>query len=82
MGWLVLTRRIGRKLVLKTPVGEIAVRLHEIRDGNRARLAIQAPPCVEVWREELLGPDGQPVGRAPRSAGTDHRPATGQEVGG
>jgi carbon storage regulator len=46
---LVLSRKIGESLVI---ANEIVVRVLEVK-GHRVRLGIQAPPDVDVWREEL-----------------------------
>ena len=48
---LVLTRCVGEKVVIN---GNIVVTLCEIVHRNRVRIGIQAPPDVEIVREELL----------------------------
>jgi carbon storage regulator len=47
---LVLTRRIGERIVIDT---SIVVEVLEIQ-GNRVRIGIQAPPGMTILREELL----------------------------
>jgi carbon storage regulator CsrA len=51
---LILSRRSGEALILELPNGEqIDVVLLEVK-GSRGRLAIDAPPEVNVVREKLL----------------------------
>lgn len=51
---LVLTRRIGGKVVLADPEWgyQIVVEVVGVRH-DRTRLGLTAPPQVTVWREEL-----------------------------
>jgi carbon storage regulator CsrA len=46
---LVLTRKVGEKL----HIGENVVITVTAVDGNKVRLGITAPSCVNVWRSEL-----------------------------
>jgi carbon storage regulator len=51
---LILSRRIGETFILELPTGEqIDVVLLEVK-GSRGRLGIDAPPEVQIVREELL----------------------------
>lgn len=47
---LVLTRRIGEKLIIRD---DIIITLLSIR-GLQASLGIDAPKDIKIWREELL----------------------------
>ena len=46
---LILTRRIGEKLIIE---GNVSVSVLSVK-GNQIRLGIDAPPEVEVHREEV-----------------------------
>jgi len=46
---LILTRRVGEKLIID---GDITITLAGIR-GNQIRIGIEAPPEVKVHREEI-----------------------------
>ena len=48
---LVLTRKVGEEIVID---GCIRIKVTQIQ-GNKVRLGVDAPPDIEVWREELLG---------------------------
>jgi carbon storage regulator len=51
---LVLSRKIGEKLVLVTQAGErIEVMLTEQRSDG-ARIGIEAPKSVAIWRGEIM----------------------------
>ena len=54
---LCLSRNSGQKI----KVGEAYVEILEVSRSGKVRLGIVAPPQVEVWRTELLGPDGKPA---------------------
>lgn len=47
---LVLTRKAGESIIID---GGIKVTIAKI-DGNKVRVAIDAPPAVSIMREELL----------------------------
>jgi carbon storage regulator CsrA len=54
---LILTRRLGEILILELPTGEeIQIAVLELK-GSEARLGIDAPPEVNIIREELLFDD-------------------------
>lgn len=57
---LVLSRKVGEKIVVFTPSGEIWLTLVDV-DRGRARVGIDAPREWEIYRQELLGRDGKPV---------------------
>lgn len=46
---LVLTRKVGEKV----HIGENIVITVTAVEGNKVRLGISAPACVDVWRSEL-----------------------------
>ena len=46
---LILTRRIGEKLIIE---GNVSVSVLSVK-GNQIRIGIDAPPEVEVHREEV-----------------------------
>jgi carbon storage regulator len=51
---LVLTRRSGEAIIIRTPEGGLR-RIYVVGiEGNTVRLAIDAPDNVEIIREELL----------------------------
>ena len=54
---LVLTRKTGEKVVIG---GGITVTVVEVQ-GNRVRLAFDAPDQVRILRAELLGGQDRPV---------------------
>ena len=47
---LVLTRRIGERIVIND---QVVLEVLQVK-GNRIRLGIQAPPGLSILREELL----------------------------
>ena len=50
---LVLTRRLGETLILELPTGEpIRVTVLGVK-GNQVRLGTEAPPAIDIVREEL-----------------------------
>jgi carbon storage regulator len=49
---LVLSRKVGEKIVIGEGVGKITVTVVEI-DGNKIRLGIEAPRDVPVHRHEV-----------------------------
>lgn len=56
---LSLTRKVGQRVRLRAPDGTVVwVVLYEVESGGKARIAFDAPPGVEVLREELL-PEGE-----------------------
>jgi carbon storage regulator CsrA len=57
MSMLVLTRKLGEKLVIG---GSITLTVVEIR-GNHVRLAVDAPRHIRILRGELAGRQNQPV---------------------
>lgn len=61
---LVLSRNEGQRLIIETSDGPIVLDVSQAQNG-RARLAIDAPQAVQVWREELW---------AERMDGRQHRP--------
>jgi carbon storage regulator CsrA len=50
---LVIGRKAGEGIILKTRDGHIIVRVQKSQDG-RTRLAIEAPRVVKILREELI----------------------------
>lgn len=50
---LILARREGEAIILKTSDGSITIRLTEY-NGKQTRVGIEAPKSVKVLREELL----------------------------
>ncbi len=51
---LVLTRKEGESIVLDTPQGKITIVVVEARDHHgAARIGIDAPRDVPIWREEI-----------------------------
>ncbi|MCF7795993.1 carbon storage regulator [Patescibacteria group bacterium] len=54
MGNLVLTRKIGEKIVIKTPKGDlIKIAISRIDNSEQARIAIEAKKDYNIYREEL-----------------------------
>lgn len=52
MGRLVLTRRLGEKILMKN--GEIKVEIsHSYREGTEFRIVIDAPDDIDIFREEI-----------------------------
>jgi len=47
---LVLSRRLGEKIVID---GNIIVTIVKIEGTDKARIGVEAPADVEVWREEI-----------------------------
>ena len=59
---LILTRRVGEKLV----IGEnVTITVLGVK-GNQIRIGIDAPPEVQVHREEIFSTDSQRAGRVGR----------------
>ncbi len=52
---LVLTRRIGERIVIND---QVVLEVLQVK-GNRIRLGIQAPPGLSILREELLSRESQ-----------------------
>jgi carbon storage regulator len=52
---LVLTRRIGERIVIND---QVVLEVLQVK-GNRIRLGIQAPPGLSILREELLSRETQ-----------------------
>jgi len=51
---LILTRRPGESIIIKTPAGEqITVRVLEVK-GKQVRIGTDAPDDIAIVREELL----------------------------
>jgi carbon storage regulator len=54
-----LTRKVGQGVVID---GDIRVVVLDIESGGTVRLGFEAPPEVEIWRDELekeiYGPPG------------------------
>ena len=51
---LILTRRVGQSFFIGTKdIRVVVVRI----DSSQARLGIEAPSDISVWREELEGPE-------------------------
>lgn len=59
---LCLSRNVSQKILVGTAMIEIL----EVTRSGKVRLGITAPENIEVWRTELLGPDGRPA--TPRKA--------------
>jgi carbon storage regulator len=47
---LVLTRKVGEKIVINN---NVVLQVLSVK-GGRIRLGIESPPDVRIWREELL----------------------------
>lgn len=62
---LVLSRKVGEKLIIGD---NIVIQIVEV-SGHRVRIGIEAPPHVEVLREELCA--------LPVTGGSSQRPAKG-----
>lgn len=56
---LVLTRKVGEKIVITTESGERIEVLLTLIEGKKARIGVIADRTVTIWREELSGPDTQ-----------------------
>jgi len=54
---LVLGRGIGERIRLTTPDGIVVWVSVERLGGNDCRIGIEAPPAVEIVREEVIGRD-------------------------
>ena len=54
---LKITRKPGEGLTITTSDGDIYIDF-EIKSGKQIRLTIDAPEEVDVWRDELLEPQG------------------------
>lgn len=52
-GTLCLGRHIGERVVIQTAEGEVEITIVQCKK-DWVRLGIQAPPSVQVWREELI----------------------------
>ena len=52
---LILGRKLGERIRLTTPDGIVVWVSVERLGGNDCRIGIEAPPAVEIVREELLG---------------------------
>ena len=62
---LTLSRKAGERVLLTLPDGqEIWVSVVTVKATGSVRLAFDAPPDVDIWREELarFGHDGQSEG--------------------
>ena len=62
---LTLSRKAGERVLLKLPDGrEIWVSVVTVKANGSVRLGFDAPPDVDIWREELArsGHDGQSEG--------------------
>ncbi len=69
---LTLSRREGETLVLLTQGLEpIRIKLSRITGHNQARISIEAPGNVSIYREELLPRDSGDSGSADFSDGID-----------
>ena len=61
MGFLVLSRRPGERVIVRLPDGrEIRIAVVEYRRDRQVRLALDAPDDVVIYREELRDEQGQP----------------------
>ena len=49
---LVLTRNVGERIVIDTPLGQIKIELIDMR-GSKARIGVEAPRAIAVHREEV-----------------------------
>ena len=56
-GRLALTRHAGEAVILTVPGTHQRVRIevHRFRSGPSVVLTFEAPPEVEIWREEIQG---------------------------
>lgn len=74
---LVLRRREGERILLRTPAGEVWVEATRLT-GAAVVLTIEAPPAIEIMRGELaVGRRGAPDAG---SEGTDSEGGHGQEA--
>lgn len=70
---LVLSRRVGETITLRDDRGvEVHIRLTEA-EGRAARLLIDAPPSVRIWRAEI-DPQGYRQQASRQKAGHDQQP--------
>lgn len=55
---LVLKRKIGEEITLRTSDGDVRIVVQDVRwndkDWKIVRLAFDAPPAVKIFRSELL----------------------------
>ncbi len=63
---LVLSRRVGERIVIGSGPDAVVVEVLEIRPGQ-VRLGFHAPPEVEIMREELLDRESRPQAPRPES---------------
>lgn len=67
---LILTRRVGESVMIGDDITVKVVSL----DGNRVRIGINAPKCIEVHREEVyeeIQRQGKPSARGDTPAGSE-----------
>ena len=76
-GWLILSRYVEQEIVIGTTVGEVMIKVIEIRD-DKVRLAIDAPRCVPVDRSEVFKAKQRAIAKAQpnREAAKDSAIAT------
>lgn len=67
---LVLTRKIGERLV----IGEGVVVTVIAAYGSQVRLGIEAPPEVDIWRDELCSVVTNDTTSSPRKKKLPHVP--------
>lgn len=52
---LVLTRRVGQRIAIATPAGEVVwVTLMAIQSARQVRLGVEAAPHIDIRLEEIL----------------------------
>ena len=72
---MILQRRVGERILLRLGSLEAWVTLAEIRSPTTCVLAIDAPRCIYVGREECVGKEppppsyGRPAGEPERGKG-------------
>lgn len=49
---LVLTRKVGERLIVPMPDGEITIQVMGVQ-GNKIKLGVDAPDSVKIYREEI-----------------------------
>ena len=51
---LILTRKVNESIVIKTPVGDVIIKILEKNSAKNCKLGITASQEIKVWRGELL----------------------------
>jgi len=51
---LILTRKINESIIIKTPIGDVTIKVLEKNSAKNCKLAIDAPLEIKILRGELL----------------------------